>query len=293
MGKLTGAVFVVAGVTIAAYAMAERQRMVAEGSASAAVQPDKLSATKSGADKSSAAPGSVPEVGAKIEGAMPGARLHPIAPPPQPPAAEKSPEPKTLVLDDKSTQTPAPLQIAEASPRVPVDHNKPPRTAPLDREGMTKAIQHHLKRVGCYGGAISGEWTPAVRQAMKTFTERVNATLPVEGPDDILLALVQNHREPACGGTSCPPGRAKADNGSCQPHAVVAKKSNAPPPGDTGGPMTNQASTPDERMSLAGPPPAPKRAARSKRSRYSEGRARERRRAYAPSMPWWAPFFSP
>jgi hypothetical protein len=279
MGKLTGAVFVVAGVTIAAYAMAERQGMVAEGAASAEAQAD-----KSSAHKSSAAPGS-DQAQAKVAGATPGAQQ----PPTVPPAAEKGPEPKTLVLDGKSIQTPAPVKIAEAPPRVPVDHNKPPRTAPLDREGLTKAIQHHLKRVGCYGGAISGEWTPAVRQAMKTFTERVNATLPVEGPDDILLALVQGHRQTACGATPCAPGQARDDHGSCQPQAVVATKSNAPPPGDTGGPTTNE-----ERMSLAGPQPAQKRAAHRKRSHYSDVRARERRRAPGPGMPWWAgPLFSP
>jgi hypothetical protein len=288
MGKLTGAVFVVAGVTIAAYAMAERQRTVAESAASAVTQPAKSSATKA-----SAAPGSGLEVQAKVDGAAPGAQLPPTAPPASPPAAEKNPEPKTPALDGKSAQTP-PLQIAEAPPRVPVDYNKSARTAPLDREGRTRAIQHHLKRVGCYGGAISGEWTPAVRQAMKTFTERVNATLPVEEPDDILLALVQNHRQTACGANACPPGRAKGDNGACQPHAVIAKKTNVPPPGDTGGPTTHQASTPAERMSLAGPQPPQKRAARSRRSHYSDVRSRERRRAAAPGMPWWAgPLFWP
>jgi len=288
MGKLTGAVFVVAGITIAAYAMAEHQRTVAESTAAAVDQP-----TKSNAIEASTAPGSL-EARAKVDGATPGAQQPPATPPAPAPAAEKSPEPKAAGLDGKSAQTPAPLQIAEAPPRVPVDHNKPPRTAPLDREGLTRAIQHHLKRVGCYGGAISGEWTPAARQAMKTFTERVNATLPVEQPDQILLALVQNHRETACGAASCPAGHAKDDNGTCQPHAVIAKKSNSPPPGDTGAPPTHQASTPEERMSLAGPQPPQKRAARSKRSRYSDVYARGRRRASGPGMPWWAvPLFSP
>jgi hypothetical protein len=285
MGKLTGAVLVVAGVTIAAYAMAERQRMVAESTASAVPQSDHPSAVKH-----SATPGTGPEAKAKVDApATPGLQK----PPAPPPAAGKSPEPKALVLDGKTTQPP-PLKIAEAPPRVPVDHNKPARTVPLDPQGRAKAIQHHLKRVGCYSGAINGEWTPTVRQAMKTFTERVNASLPVEEPDDILLALVQNHRETACGAAFCPPGQGKDEDGSCQPHAAIThgKTSNAPPPGDAGGPATN-AGTPDERMSLAGPQPPQKRASR-RRSRYSAHRARERRRVSGPGVPWWAvPLFSP
>jgi hypothetical protein len=292
MGKLTGAVLVVAGVTIAVYAMAERQGMVAaESTASAVPGPDKTGAAETSTAPGTA-PGTVPETKAKAEGAAAPALQKPPAPPP---AAEKAPERKTLVLD-KSTQT-SPLQIAEAPPRVPVDHNRPARAVPLDHEGLTRAIQHHLKRVGCYGGAVNGQWTPAVRQAMKAFTDRVNATLPVERPDDILLALVQNHRQTACGGTSCPAGLVKDDDGKCRPDAVVARTRNAnePPAGDTGRPIGGQAGTPDERMSLAGPQPAQQRAARKKRSRYSDGRGR--RRAPTPwgnGMPWWAgPMFFP
>lgn len=291
MGKLTGAVFLVAGVTMAAYALAERQRTAAESAAPAGQH----------AAETSAAPrtAGLLEGQAKVDGATPGARQPPAAAAPPPPVADKRPEPQPPPVDGRSSAAPAPLQIAEAPPRVPVDHNKPARTVALDREGLTKAIQHHLKRVGCYGGAITGEWTPGVRRAMKAFTERVNATLPVEEPDDVLLALVQSHRRIACGGTACPPGQATSDYGSCRPNALVArtKKSNAPPSVDTGGPTTSAAGTPEERMSLAGPSPPAKRTARTKRSRWSDTRARDRRRARTssgPGMPWWAiPLFSP
>jgi len=55
-----------------------------------------------------------------------------------------------------------------------------------------------LKRAGCYDGEISGVWSPRTREAMKAFTTRVNATLPVDKPDQILLALVQGHQGVAC-----------------------------------------------------------------------------------------------
>jgi hypothetical protein len=290
MGKLRGAVLVVAGVMVAAYAMAERHRL-AKGTASAVQQPP-----GTGATDASAAPGSGPQAQAKVDAPTPpGTQKPPAAPPTPPPAVEESAGSTTAVIDRKSARKPAPLQIAEAPPRVPVDHNEPARKVPLGQEGLTRAIQHHLRRAGCYGGAITGQWTPAVRQAMKAFTERVNATLPVEEPDDILLALVESHKDAACGRT-CPAGQARDSGGRCQPEAIVAaaKKADARPSGEAGAPPGTRAGTPEEGVALAGPPPARKRAVRSRHYRYSHTRARDRRRAANPGMPWWAgPLFSP
>ena len=72
---------------------------------------------------------------------------------------------------------------------------------PQDPTALARQLQSELKRVGCYDGEISGAWTPRTREAMKAFTTRVNATLPVDKPDHILLALVQGHRGVACAPT--------------------------------------------------------------------------------------------
>jgi hypothetical protein len=64
---------------------------------------------------------------------------------------------------------------------------------------LARELQRELKRVGCYMGEISGVWTPGSRLAMKTFVEHVNAALPVDKPDPVLLSLVQGYRERACG----------------------------------------------------------------------------------------------
>jgi peptidoglycan hydrolase-like protein with peptidoglycan-binding domain len=181
---------------------------------------------------------------------------------------------------------------------LPVGHNRPERTASLDREGLTRAIQHHLKRVGCYDGPISGVWSPAVRQAMKAFTDRVNATLPVDRPDDVLLALVQNHRPAAaCGAPSA------LVAGARKPHAPAKEAATSAldrPAGYGSGPSAGSAD-PEERMSLAGPPA--KRAARARKGARASARAHRYRRSYTRAgrrgyraysgMPWWAPpFFS-
>jgi hypothetical protein len=97
-------------------------------------------------------------------------------------------------------------------------------TRPADgdmRLALTRDLQRELKRVGCYEGEIDGHWGTGSRTAMKTFTERVNATLPIDEPDYILLALVQGQKDKACG--KCPPGQGFAENGRCLPSALLAQ----------------------------------------------------------------------
>lgn len=89
------------------------------------------------------------------------------------------------------------------------------------RAEMTRDLQRQLQRVGCYSGEITGTWTPASKRAMTAFMDRVNATLPVDEPDYILLTLVQGHKSEACGAT-CPVGQA-LDGGRCVPNVVIAK----------------------------------------------------------------------
>src|SRR5947207_1138662 len=87
---------------------------------------------------------------------------------------------------------------------------------------MARELQRELKRVGCYDGEINATWTPSTRRAMKAFTDRVNATLPVEEPDYILLALVQSHQDNVCG-KPCPAGQGLSEAGRCLPNAILAR----------------------------------------------------------------------
>ena len=90
------------------------------------------------------------------------------------------------------------------------------------RVEITRDLQRELQRVGCYGGKITGNWTPASRAAMAAFMDRVNAKLPVEEPDYILLTLVQGHAGIACG-ASCPRGQDMSPSQRCVPRAVLAQ----------------------------------------------------------------------
>ena len=105
--------------------------------------------------------------------------------------------------------------------------NTPARRAarsilPGDRAGLARELQRELRRVGCYDGEINGTWTPAARRAMKTFTDSVNASLPVDQPDYILLTLVQGRQERVCG-APCSAGQGMAEDGRCLPNAVIAR----------------------------------------------------------------------
>ena len=104
--------------------------------------------------------------------------------------------------------------------------------APSDRAGLTRELQRELKRVGCYDGDISGVWTTSSRMAMKSFTDRANASLPIDQPDYILLTLVQRHQGKACG-SECPGGQSLSEDGRCVPSAVLAKAGKTPVAGET------------------------------------------------------------
>ncbi|HEU0160556.1 MAG TPA: hypothetical protein VFR00_14635 [Hyphomicrobiaceae bacterium] len=98
-----------------------------------------------------------------------------------------------------------------------------PRAA--DRAQLTRELHKELKRVGCYQGEIGSAWGNASRQAMRRFTEAVNAKLPIEEPDLVLLRLAQGQAQRVC---SCPAAAGEA-SASCATAAGPAEA------GKTGG----------------------------------------------------------
>ncbi|MFA5901345.1 MAG: hypothetical protein WC829_19760 [Hyphomicrobium sp.] len=72
-------------------------------------------------------------------------------------------------------------------------------TDPDSRYKLVVDIQQNLKRVGCYWGRINGSWNANTRDAMRDFTTRANAALPVEKPDYLLLTLLKSHNGRSCG----------------------------------------------------------------------------------------------
>jgi hypothetical protein len=119
-----------------------------------------------------------------------------------------------------STSTWTAVVTSEAATNGKMTSSKPSDSD--TRAALAGDLQRELKRVGCYAGEITGTWTAASKRAMSSFMERVNATLPVEEPDYILLTLVQGHTAMACG-VDCPSGQVQSAAGKCVPQAVLAQ----------------------------------------------------------------------
>jgi hypothetical protein len=93
---------------------------------------------------------------------------------------------------------------------------------PRGRDAIGRELQKELKRVGCYAGELNGAWTKSTRQAMKVFADRVNAKLPIDKPDDILLALVVGYPNKVCG-VPCPSGQSLTRTQQCIPDVLLAR----------------------------------------------------------------------
>ncbi|MCK5712689.1 MAG: hypothetical protein KAI25_08240, partial [Hyphomicrobiaceae bacterium] len=89
------------------------------------------------------------------------------------------------------------------------------------RYKLVVEIQRKLKKRGCYWGRIDGSWGAGSKYAMQEFIDRINATLPIEQPDYVLLTLLQANGDKSCG--ACPSGHSATVGGSCVPQTIVAE----------------------------------------------------------------------
>jgi hypothetical protein len=267
MSKASGVALVFAGLGVAAYALSgpdwasflpEAAPETAQRGSDGVGQANTATVAKSMPDK--AAPpsqGLRPAAGPDRQAIAP-APAETASPPAAPGSRVKAP-PRVVVIKEGS--------------RTPIGQSTALNEPPLDGAALTRELQRQLQRVGCYGGHVTGVWTPSTRRGMKAFTDRVNASLPVDRPDPVLLAMLQNHQAKACG-PSCPAGESLAADGRCLPLAIVARAGKQAPsaaahpaagtkPGALAETPAVAASTPSQvsgdpeplhgRMALAGP----------------------------------------
>ena len=97
-----------------------------------------------------------------------------------------------------------------------------PETIPTNRYDLARALQTELRRVGCYFGDIDGDWGSGSKRAMSNFTGRVNASLPIDTPDAIMLTIVRRFDGQACSAT-CRSDEMFAGDGRCVPATVLAQ----------------------------------------------------------------------
>lgn len=258
MSKASGLVLILAGGGIAAYAFATSGDDLQE-QASRPLQQEVARSTP-----------------ASVQVAELPTESKPREEPPKPAAAAPAPAAKPVEAAPPPWTPSVTLaqRAAETATRTPVSPAPKAVAIPNDRASLARELQKELRRVGCYDGEINGAWTTSSRRAMKSFTDRVNATLPIEEPDYILLSLVQSHQDIACG-KPCPAGQAINSDGRCMPASLMAQGSrkstqpvakapaaDRPAPAITGWSTTATAVAPslptppgEGRMALAGPKP--------------------------------------
>jgi hypothetical protein len=267
MSKVKGVLLVIAGLGVAAYVLSTRAEFASTTPA------ENLDSAKS-SDRSPVRLAAVP-VPTQRSDARPSER-RPILPDPQsaslPPARETATE--SAVAAPPSQAWPPFVTRAERDSTPSRQPIPPPHRAPglfTDRVSLARDLQRELRRVGCYDGEVNGVWTTSTRRAMKSFTDRVNATLPLEEPDHVLLALVRNYPDNTCE-KPCPAGQGLSDAGRCVPIAMLARGATTkgstqlsagtaprgmapePPPAIVIGRSTSTTEPlPDGRMALAGP----------------------------------------
>jgi hypothetical protein len=115
----------------------------------------------------------------------------------------------------------SPLSEPEVATFVQHPNIQPRKTAAphfTNGNSLARELQTELKRVGCYDGHVDGVWGLSSRIAAKAFAQRVNAKLPFDAPDPILLTLVSNYQDEVCG-KLCPAREGLRQDGRCQPTA--------------------------------------------------------------------------
>jgi hypothetical protein len=100
------------------------------------------------------------------------------------------------------------------------EHRSLEPTSPESRYRLVVDIQQQLKRVGCYWGRADGSWGPGTKDAMQSFMTRVNAALPYDSPDYVLLTLLKSQSGEVCG--ACPADQVLLPGGRCVPQTTVA-----------------------------------------------------------------------
>ena len=208
MGKASGVLLVLAGLGVTAYVALPTSKPSVSGNDDfdfRLTQPA-LSKTEPTADRSPRAP---------VPSATAGLPFTPAAP----------------ATEGSQTSLSAPAVVTSPRPTIPTfgsrlpRHPRPARSQPI--APLARELQKELRRVGCYDGEIHGAWTTSTKRAMKTFTERVNASLPVEEPDQVLLSLLHGQPDKACG-RPCPAGESSAEGGRCVPSPVAASPRKPP-----------------------------------------------------------------
>lgn len=83
---------------------------------------------------------------------------------------------------------------------------------------LTRSLQTELKRVGCFEGAVDGNWDDRTRTALAEFVRLSKLELPMDTVTERTVSVVQGRRDRICP-LACGAGRIER-NGVCVAKAV-------------------------------------------------------------------------
>ena len=131
---------------------------------------------------------------------------------------EDSGPPLSLLHEPEVVAEPVSVPPAAVVVLLPqrVDPSRPPvELLPRPPDGpLARQVQQELQRVGCYDRELNGIWTTSSRVAAQDFMHRVNARLPIDKPDEVLLSLLQNQIGVVCS-KPCPSDQSIDALGRC------------------------------------------------------------------------------
>ena len=146
--------------------------------------------------------------------ALPAARSETVDADYQPAVSAGTPAVEAFPAKSKSD-----LPTADATERrLETDASAGPAADPK----LTRLIQRELRRVGCLKSSADGVWGPGTERAMRRFAERLETDLPVDGPDTVLLILLEKFEDRACG-RPCAAGEAPNASGRCGSIQAMAR----------------------------------------------------------------------
>lgn len=101
--------------------------------------------------------------------------------------------------------------------------------APASRRALVRSIKRALRSAGCFEGRLNGKWNSTVKDALGTFMERANASLPYKSPDYVHLTLVRTHSNVSCAEpVACPAAQTASAEGLCLPKMILARAPSKP-----------------------------------------------------------------
>lgn len=131
-------------------------------------------------------------------------------------------------LPQQQTAKPEPADALEpytdTTALAPAEAETLPASEAVDPESearLARQLQRELRRVGCLKSRADGVWGPSSQRAMQRFAERIQAKLPTDRPDGVLLMLVEKYDDRACG-APCAADEQPDARGRCQPREEIA-----------------------------------------------------------------------